>query len=377
MLAKLALEDGTVFPGRAYGASGEETGEVVFNTTMGGYQEVLTDPSYRGQIVVMTCPHIGNVGVNAADAESERGPQAEGFVAREFSRVRSNFRSEEDLEAYFRRHGVLGLEGIDTRALTRHLRVVGSLIGVLSTQELDDQRLVEKARRAPRMEGSDFVREVTCREARDWTQGPDATWAPALRRRGDVPYRVAAVDYGVKSSLLRFLVGSGCQVRVFPATATADELLASQPEGVFLSNGPGDPAALPYAVEATRKVVERRVPVFGVCLGHQILGLALGARTYKLKFGHHGGNHPVQDVRTGRVAITAQNHGFAVDAETLAGTGLEMTHRNLNDGTLEGMRHASLPAFSVQYHPEASPGPHDSLGLFEHFVDEMQARRGV
>lgn len=375
MQAKLVLEDGTVFAGRAFGSPGEQAGEVVFNTTMTGYQEVLTDPSYRGQIVVMTCPHIGNVGVNPDDAESAAGPQAQGFVVRELSPMRSNFRAQEDLDAYFRRHGVLGIEGIDTRALTRHLRVRGSMIGVLSTQELDEATLGRRAREAPRMEGSDLVRTVTCRTPHAWTEGPAGDWAPAIPRPDGRRFRVAAVDYGVKSSLLRYLVASGCEVTVFPATTSGADLLAHKPEGVFLSNGPGDPAALPYAVAAVRAVVERGLPVYGVCLGHQILGLALGARTYKLKFGHHGGNHPVQDLRTGRVAITAQNHGFAVDPDSLAGTGLEVTHKNLNDGTVEGVRHTSAPAFSVQYHPEAAPGPHDSLPLFDLFLAALRQRQ--
>jgi carbamoyl-phosphate synthase small subunit len=365
--AKLALEDGTVFTGRAFGAAGETAGEVVFNTSMTGYQEVLTDPSYRGQIVTMTYPLIGNYGTTAADGES-RGVQVSGFVVRELTRVPSNFRSTKDLDGYLRDAGVTGLEGIDTRALVRRIRVRGAMTGILSTTDLDDASLVKKARSAPGMAGRDLVREVIPGGPSAWTEGFEPLAAHVIPAR-PADKHVVAIDYGMKWNILRCLTQSGCRVTVMPGTATAAEVLARSPDGVFLSNGPGDPAAVGYAVETVKGLVGK-TPLFGICLGHQLLGLALGAKTFKLKFGHRGANQPVLNQRTGRVEITTQNHGFAVDPATLPANA-EPTHLNLNDRTLEGLRHKEFPAFSVQYHPEAAAGPHDSSYLFEEFRQSM------
>ncbi len=367
MQAKLVLEDGTVFTGRAFGAAGEKVGEVVFNTSMTGYQEVLTDPSYKGQIVTMTYPLIGNYGTTADDAES-RGIQVEGFVVRELTRVPSNFRSDRDLDSYLRESGVTGIEGIDTRALVRRLRVRGAMMGVLSTTDLDDGSLVEKARTAPPMEGHDLVKEVVPAKAFAWTQGFDPLAAHVLPGR-PAEKHVVALDYGMKWNILRCLTEAGCKVTVLPGTATAEEVLAHNPDGIFLSNGPGDPAAVGYAVETVKGLIGKK-PIFGICLGHQLLGLAFGAKTFKLKFGHRGVNQPVLNKETGQVEITTQNHGFAVDPSTLP-PDVEPTHVNLNDGTLEGMRHKTLPIVSVQYHPEAAAGPHDSSYLFEEFRKRM------
>ncbi|MBA4064615.1 MAG: carbamoyl phosphate synthase small subunit [Isosphaera sp.] len=363
MQAKLALEDGTVYTGRAFGAPGETPGEVVFNTSMTGYQEVLTDPSYAGQIVTMTYPLIGNYGTTPDDRESGRVRVA-GFVVRELTRVPSNFRSDRDLDSYLQDAGVTGIEGIDTRALVRRLRVRGAMSGVLSTTDPDDASLVAKARAFPGMEGRDLVREVVPPAPFPWTEKFGRFAEHVLPDRPPEKH-VVAVDYGMKWNILRSLAQVGCRVTVVPGTATADQILAHDPDGVFLSNGPGDPAAVGYAVEAVKGVVGRK-PVFGICLGHQLLGLAFGAKTFKLKFGHRGANQPVRDERTGKVEITTQNHGFAVDPSTLPAA-VEPTHVNLNDHTLEGMRHRSLPVFSVQYHPEAAAGPHDSGYLFEEF----------
>ncbi len=362
--AKLALEDGLVFSGFAFGAEGERFGEVVFNTSITGYQEILTDPSYKGQIVVMTYPHIGNYGVNAEDRESAR-PQVEGFVVRELTRQPSNCRAEQALEEYLRAHGIIGIEGVDTRALVRHIRIRGAMMGVLSTVDLDDASLVEKARRAPPLVGRDLVREVLGSEARTWQEGFTSRFAADLLPARPATHRVVALDFGMKWNILRCLVQVGCRVTVLPGTASVDEVLRHDPDGIFLSNGPGDPAALGYAIETIRQLVGKK-PIFGICLGHQLLGLALGGETFKLKFGHRGANHPVLHYATNRVEITTQNHGFAVRLETLP-RDLEPTHINLNDRTLEGMRHRRLPVFSVQYHPEASAGPHDSYYLFEEF----------
>jgi carbamoyl-phosphate synthase small subunit len=364
MQAKLALEDGTVYTGRSFGAAGETFGEVVFNTSMTGYQEVLTDPSYKGQIVTMTYPLIGNYGVNAEDSESRR-PQVEGFLVRELSRVPSNFRAQAPLDAYLAEHGILGLEGIDTRALVRRLRVRGTMTGVLSSTDLDDASLVHKARTSPGIVGRDLVREVVPERAFTWDDGFTSRFASQLLPAHPPRHHVVALDYGMKWNILRCLVQVGCKVTVVPGTATAAEVLSHQPDGIFLSNGPGDPGALGYAVETIRGLVGKR-PLFGICLGHQLLGLALGARTFKLKFGHRGANQPVLNRVRDRVEITTQNHGFAVRLDDLPAD-LEPTHVNLNDGTLEGMRHRRWPLFSVQYHPEASAGPHDSSYLFEEF----------
>ena len=365
--AKLALEDGTVYTGRGFGATGETFGEAVFNTSMTGYQEVLTDPSYKGQIVAMTYPLIGNYGVNDEDIES-RKPQVEGFVVRELARQPSNFRSHGTLDAYLKEHNVIGLEGIDTRALVRRLRARGAMTAVLSTADLDDASLVHKARTRPGIVGRDLVQEVTAGQEFRWQKGftnPFTTYLPAR----PATHKVVALDFGMKWNIPRCLTQVGCQVTVLPGTASADDILAHKPDGVFLSNGPGDPEPVTYAIQTIRDLAGKK-PIFGICLGHQLLGLALGAQTFKLKFGHRGANQPVRNERTGRVEITTQNHGFAVRTETLP-RDLEATHVNLNDGTLEGMRHRRWPIFSVQYHPEASAGPHDSTYLFEEFQKLM------
>ncbi len=362
--AKLALEDGTVYTGRAFGATGETFGEVVFNTSMTGYQEVLTDPSYRGQIVTMTYPLIGNYGVNADDRESRR-PQVDGFIVRELSRIPSNFRASGSLDAYLAEHGIIGLEGIDTRALVRRLRVRGAMTGVLSTIDLDDNSLVQKAGSRPSIVGRDLVREVIPEKSFTWTEGFVSPFASQPLPLRPLDRHVVAIDYGMKWNILRCLVQIGCRVTVVPGNTNAEAVLALRPDGIFLSNGPGDPEAVGYAVETLRGLVGKK-PIFGICLGHQLLGLALGARSFKLKFGHRGVNHPVLNRRSNRVEITTQNHGFAISTESLPHD-LAPTHISLNDGTLEGMRHKRWPIFSVQYHPEASAGPHDSCYLFEEF----------
>ena len=363
MQAKLALEDGTVFTGMGFGAPGETCGEVVFNTSMTGYQEVLTDPSYTGQIVTMTYPLIGNYGTTNEDQES-RGIQVAGFIVRELTRLPSNFRSQSDLDAYLKAGKVTGIEGIDTRALVRKLRVRGAMNGVLSTIDLDDASLVKKARECPSMAGLDLVSKVVPKEAFDWDKRPGAFAEHVLKSR-PAEKRVVAIDYGMKWNILRCLTQVGCKVTVVPGTATADDVLRHKPDGIFLSNGPGDPAAVGYAINTVKDLLGKK-PIFGICLGHQLLGLAYGAKTFKLKFGHRGANQPVRNERTGQVEITTQNHGFSVDPKTLPAN-VEPTHINLNDYTLEGMRDKKNPTFSVQYHPEAAAGPHDSSYLFEEF----------
>ena len=370
---RLALEDGTVYAGRGFGAHGERFGEVVFNTAITGYQEVLTDPSYRGQIVAMTAPEIGNVGVNRQDEESSRA-WLSAFVVRELSPVVSSWRAQGGLSEWLAQQGVVGISGIDTRALTRRLRSAGMMKAVVSTAdpaEVSDAQLVERARQSPGLDGRDLVREVTCEKPYTWEQG---SWRhpedPAPPPRSGRRHHVVAFDFGVKRNILCSLVDAGCRVTVVPATTTAKETLALAPDGVFLSNGPGDPAAVGYAARATAELVERGLPLFGICLGHQILGLALGGTTYKLKFGHHGANQPVMDLATGKVSITAQNHGYAVDVDSLRGRAT-LSHRNLNDGTVEGIALEGRPVFSVQYHPEAAPGPHDARYLFDRFVALM------
>jgi carbamoyl-phosphate synthase small subunit len=363
--AALALADGTVFRGRSFGADGEAAGEVVFNTSMTGYQEILTDPSYRGQLVCMTYTEIGNVGVNSEDVESRR-PFVEGFIVKEYWSDPSNWRARESLGDYLQRYGIVGISGIDTRSLVRHIRTTGAQTGVISTVDLDSDRLVRKAKDHPTLIGRDLVRDVTCVAPYDWHQG---RWDlengyPTVK---DANRFVVAYDYGIKWNILRNLCAAGCRVRVVPAATPAEDVLEMKPDGIFLSNGPGDPDAVTYAVENVAKIVGKK-PVFGICLGHQILGLALGGTTYKLKFGHHGGNQPVMDLTTRKVEITAQNHGFAVDVDSLAGLA-ELTHVNLNDKTVEGLCVPAKQAFSVQYHPEASPGPHDANYLFERFMD--------
>ncbi len=381
--AVLALENGTWFRGTAAGASGDASGEVVFNTSMAGYQEILTDPSYAGQIVAMTAPQIGNYGVGDDDEESQ-GPQVAGFIVREASPIASNWRATGTLEDYLVRHGIVAIADIDTRALTRILRSAGVMRGVIGTGDVEPKDLIDKARSVPRMEGTDLVRAVTCDEPFEWSASSGERLPGRATPEGFLvepghrsarPLRVAAYDLGMKRNILRRLEASGCQVRVFPATAPASDLLAISPDGVFLSNGPGDPAAVDYAIANARELVAADVPVFGICLGHQILALAMGGRTYKLKFGHRGANHPVKRLDTGQVEITSQNHGFAVDAESLP-SDVTVTHLNLYDGTVEGLRHRDRPVFCVQYHPEASPGPHDADYLFGLFLDEMERHKG-
>ena len=380
--AMLALADGRYYQGLSFGAEGEAVGEVVFNTSMTGYQEILTDPSYEGQLVAMTYPQIGNVGVNAEDVES-RQPFMKGFIVKEYTFQPSNWRSNEPLHEYMKRHGIVGIEGIDTRSLVRHLRDHGSQEAIISTFDSDPTALVAKAKASPGLVGRDLVRNVTCAEPYDWNEG---MWdlGEGYKKRAVVTkgkgkkagsfrapgFFVVAYDYGIKFNILRNLAESGCQVKVVPAAMPAEEVLAMNPDGIFLSNGPGDPDAVPYAKENVQKLIGKK-PIFGICLGHQIMGLALGGKTYKLKFGHHGGNQPVMDLTTRKVEITAQNHGFAVDADSLKGAA-EVTHLNLNDNTVEGLAHRELPIFSVQYHPESSPGPHDANYLFKRFVQMME-----
>jgi carbamoyl-phosphate synthase small subunit len=367
--ALLVLADGSVFRGRGFGARGERSGEVVFNTAMAGYQEIATDPSYTGQIVCMTYPHIGNYGVTAEDNESAK-PWIQGMIVRELSPVASNFRAVKKLQRWYQDTGVVGIEGIDTRRLTRLLRVEGAIGGVLSTEDLDVESLQAKARAIPSMAGQDLVKDVTCETAYDWSEGWSAMWNRLPE--GDLaPLRVVALDFGIKRNILRSLKAFGLEPHVVPATTTAEEILALEPAGVFLSNGPGDPAAVGYAAETIGALLGK-VPIFGICLGHQLLAIAGGATTSKLKFGHRGANHPVQELATGKIEITSQNHGFVVDEESLAGTAFTATHTNLNDMTNAGIASNELRAFGVQYHPEAAPGPHDAQHLFRRFRDLIE-----
>jgi len=358
MKAILALESGRIFRGQSFGASGEACGEVVFNTSMAGYQEIITDPSYKGQIVAMTYPLIGNYGVNKEDVES-RKPFLEGFVVKKYSKIASNWRSRQTLGDYLKENKILGIEGIDTRSLTIHIRQVGSMKAVLSTEDLDEKRLVKKAKTSRGLIGVDLVNEVTTDKIYIWPESKGKRC------------RIAVIDCGVKYNILRKLSQSGCEVIVVPSSTAADKILEMKPDGVLISNGPGDPAAVHHVIENTEKLIGK-LPIFGICLGQQILALALGGKTYKLRFGHHGGNHPVKDLKTGKVHITVQNHGFCVDIDSLNKNEIQITHINLNDQTLEGMRHKRLPIFSVQFHPEASPGPHDAGYLFEKFVDMIK-----
>ena len=376
MNAILALEDGTWYEGIAIGAKGVASGEVVFNTSMTGYQEVLTDPSYAGQLVTMTAPQIGNYGVSPADEES-RAPQVAGFIVREASPISSNWRAQSTLQDYLVQHNIVAIADIDTRALTRVLRVAGVMRGVIATGNPNPLELVTRAKEAPRMEGTDLVREVTCKSPYEWSDlGPshgdveNVAFGIEPENCATKTMRVAAYDFGIKYNILRRLTTYGCEVRVFPATAPVADLLSINPDGIFLSNGPGDPAAVPYAIENVRTLLKSDRPVFGICLGHQILGLASGGQTFKLKFGHRGSNHPVKDLKSGKIQITSQNHGFAVDPDSLPSS-MAVTHLNLYDGTVEGFRHTSKPVFSVQYHPEASPGPHDADYLFSEFLKAM------
>ena len=363
--ALLVLADGSVFRGRAFGASGERSGEVVFNTAMTGYQEVATDPSYAGQIVCMTYPHIGNYGV-APDDDEAAHPWIQGMLVRELSPVASNFRSAESLEAWYERTGVMGMEGLDTRRLTRRLRVDGAIGGVLSTEDLDEESLKAKAMAVPSMDGQDLVKTVTCEASYAWDTSLPEPWFQLPATAGARPLRVVAMDFGIKRNILRSLTAFGLQPTVVPANTSAEAILALEPDGVFLSNGPGDPAAVTYAVETIRALLGK-VPIFGICLGHQLLSLAAGAKTYKLKFGHRGANHPVREHGSGRIEITSQNHGFVVDEKSLEGTGFEATHTNLNDMTNAGVASDDQRAFGVQFHPEAAPGPHDAQHLFGRF----------
>ena len=412
--AVLALADGTLFEGTSYGGEGEAVGEVVFNTCMSGYQEILTDPSYKGQVVTMTYPLIGNYGVNPEDVESHR-PFVEGFIIKEGSVLPSNWRARKSLEEYLRDYGIVGIQGIDTRALTRHIRDHGAQEGVISTIDDDPNSLVAKAKASPGLIGRDLVKEVCCEAPFTWSRGiwewPRGYREPraegrgprvekekgqltlfesrdsgTLGVRGSQAFRVVAYDCGIKWNILRQLVSSGCEVTVVPAATTAEIVLDLNPDGIFLSNGPGDPEGVPYLIQAVRNLIGKK-PIFGICLGHQIIGLALGGRTYKLKFGHHGGNQPVKDLTTGKVEITSQNHGFAVDMESFTKdpkgrafgdpADIVLTHVNLNDNTCEGLMHRRLALFSVQYHPEASPGPHDANHLFKRFVGMMERERGL
>jgi carbamoyl-phosphate synthase small subunit len=386
MKAILALADGRIFEGFAFGAEGEASGEVVFNTSMTGYQEILTDPSYEGQLVAMTYPEIGNVGINAEDVESRR-PFTKGFIVKNYTARPSNWRATQPLHEYMKAHGIVGIQGIDTRSLVRHLRDHGSQEGIISTLKSSPVELVDKAKASPGIIGKDLVRQVTCSEAYDWNEGgwelasgykhrEPSTAAAKRRGKGTFSspvYSVVAYDFGIKYNILRNLTEVGCNVKVVPAVTPAEDVLALNPDGIFLSNGPGDPDAVPYARENVQKLLGKK-PIFGICLGHQIMGLALGGKTFKLKFGHHGGNQPVMDLTTRKVEITSQNHGFAVDGDSLKGAA-EVTHLNLNDNTVEGLAHRELPIFSVQYHPESSPGPHDANYLFRRFTDLMAKHR--
>ena len=375
MVAKLALENGSVFTGESFGASAEITGEVVFNTSMTGYQEILTDPSYAGQIVTMTYPLIGNYGINAEDLESVK-PQVAGFIVKEYFDFYSNFRATGSLGDWLITHNIIAIQGIDTRMLTKMIRTVGALRGVLSTVDLDDESLIAKARRSPSMNGLDLAKSVTTKETYTWSEidrTPFALKTIGNKNGSGRKWRVVVYDYGVKQNILRRLTSYGCELTIVPASHPAEKVLEMDPDGIFLSNGPGDPSAVKYGIQNIKNLVGKK-PIFGICLGHQLLALALGGKTFKLKFGHRGANHPVKNLQTQGIEITSQNHGFAVDPASLDPENIEITHVNLNDETNEGLRHRKLPIFSVQYHPEASPGPHDSDYLFGQFIAMMEGK---
>ncbi len=379
--AILVLESGLYAQGESFGAPVEKMGEVVFNTSLSGYQEILSDPSYKGQIILMTEPHIGNVGTNTEDMESA-ACHCEGLAVKEFSRRHSNWRAQQSLQDFLKARGVPAISGLDTRAFTKHIRDVGAMRGILSTTDSNLTRLKKKLSQFPKMDGLDLAKEVTCKSAYDW-EVPEWRWGNGKSsvKRAARPFRVVIMDFGIKHNILRSLANRGCSVRVVPAQTTYKEILAQEPDGIMLSNGPGDPAAVTYATQTIQSLISsmeqngKQIPIFGICLGHQLLGLALGAKTYKLKFGHRGCNHPVKDLATGKIEITVQNHGFAVDPNSL-GSDLLATHINLNDNTLEGLTHKKLPVFSVQYHPESSGGPHDSSYLFDRFIDKIKKYRG-
>ncbi|MEE4167027.1 MAG: glutamine-hydrolyzing carbamoyl-phosphate synthase small subunit [Desulfocapsaceae bacterium] len=375
MKALIALEDGTVFEGRSFTGPGEAVGEIVFNTSMSGYQEILTDPSYTGQIVTMTYPLIGNYGINPEDMESA-GVHPKAFLVKEYNTIPSNFRSRMTLADFLTDHKVLGVEGFDTRALVRHIRTAGAMKGIVSTEDLNPESLAARAGQWVGLVGQDMVKQVSCREPYGWSDNrpqPGTDFSTAPGSSSDL--KIVAFDFGIKYNQIRILTDKGCKVQVVPATTDAGTVLAMNPDGIFLSNGPGDPEGVAGVVDTIRNLLGIK-PVFGICLGHQLLGLAYGGKTYKLKFGHRGGNQPVKDLLTGKVEITSQNHGFCVDMDSLNKNDVELTHINLNDNSCEGMRHKTFPAFSVQYHPEHAPGPHDAVYLFDRFIDMVKEQRG-
>ncbi len=364
MRAKLVLEDGKVFEGYSFAAEGEACAEVVFNTSMSGYQEVLTDPSYKGQIVAMTYPLIGNYGVNSEDVESSK-THLSGFIVKEYSRIKSSWRADKTLPAYLKENNIIGIEGIDTRSLTRHIRLKGAMKAVISTKDLDNSSLMRKAKTSLGLVGRDLVKEVSCKKSYE------AVDIISTKTHNNTMKKVIAIDFGIKYNILRCLINSGCSVKVVPATTTAEEILNENPDGVFLSNGPGDPAPLSYAIETVKNLLGK-IPIFGICLGHQIIGLAFDGASYKLRFGHHGANHPVKDLASGKISITSQNHGFCIDADSLKNKDITTTHINLNDNTLEGFENKDMKVFCVQFHPESAPGPHDAQYLFDKFIKLME-----